>query len=243
MSKTILELIAAHNFMATMEQVERLANAVVAGQQAAGTYLQVVVAHMQAKLGKPRRGRRSAADAESAEAVLDSIHASLYPAILKGVGPDDLAMPERNRRATFARSAASTVRFFITHGGDIRTVDVSTVTKAGLRAAVQPEQEEVPEGETRVERGFRKATQAVVRSAQRLLARGDPERAREQIEQALEVLEGLLAMEPAPVQAAAQPQPAAQHDFGGATTTIVGARRPGGRTTSHQPAQLHRPAA
>lgn len=231
MTKTIVELIAAHNFVATNEQVERLANAVVAGHQADGTYLRVVLAHMQAKLGKPHRGRRSAADAESAEAVLDGIHATLYPHVCKGVGNGDIDTPERNRRATFARSAASTVRYFIRNGGDVRTVDVATVTKGGLRSAVAPEQPEAPEGETRVERGFRNATQAVVRSAHRLLARGDPDRAREQIEQALDALEGLLATEPA------------AQDFGGQTTTIVGARRPGGgRSTSHQPAQLHRPA-
>lgn len=241
--KTIIEIIAAHNFVATAEQVERLAGAVVAGAQADGTYLQVILAHMQAKLGKPRRGRRSAADGENAEVVLDAIHATLYPSVCKGVGPEDLAMPERNRRATFARSAASTVRFFIQHGGDVRTVDVTTVTKGGLRKAVQPEEAAAPEGETRAEKGFRKASQALVRSAQRLLARGDPEKAREQIEQALEVLEGLLAMEVQPVTAA-QPQAAAAQDFGGQTTTITGTRRPvGGGRSTQQPVMIHRPAA
>jgi hypothetical protein len=238
--KTIIEIIASHNFVATGEQVERLANAVVAGHQADGTYLRVILAHMQAKLGKPRRGRRSAAEGESAEAVLDTIHETLYPHICKGVGNGDIDTTERNRRATFARSAASTVRYFIREGGDVRTVDVTTVTKAGLRAAVQPAEAEAPEGETRVQRGFRKATQALVRSAQRLLARGDPDEAREQIEQTLEVLEGLLAAEPK-AAAAAQPRPAAQ-DFGGTTTTIAGRPRAGTRGTPANAPMLHRGA-
>lgn len=231
---SIIEAIIAANFMADAAQVERLAGQVVEGQSADGTYFKVLLAHIQAKVGKPtRRMRRSGAEVEAMEHVLEGIHADLYAAVLKGVGPDDLPMDERNRRATFARTAASTVRYFIRGGGDIRAVDVATATKGGLRKAVQPETP-APADETRVEKGFRLATDAVVKAAQRLLARGDPDVARERIEAAMDALEAVLAE--LPEEQAAQPQA----DFGGQTTTIVG--RPPGRGAPAERPMLHRGA-
>lgn len=236
---SIVEVIALANFMADALQVERLAGAVVEGQQADSTYLRVALAHMQARLGKPaRRARRAGTDVETQETVLDAIHNELYPHVLKGVGPEDLPTEERNRRATFARSAASTVRFFIRGGGDVRQVDIATATKGGLRKAVQPAAPEAPANETRAEKSFRLAQEAVVKAAQRLLARGDPEAARQRIEGAMDALENLLLeMEEE------QPAQAQQQDFGGTTTTIVG-RQPVGRGGGAPAgAMLHRPAA
>lgn len=233
--QSIVETIVAANFMADATQVERLAGTVVEGQAADGTYLRVVLAHMQANLGKPQRGRRRAApDAHAAEVVLDGIHENLYASVLKGVGPEDLATNERNRRATFARSAASTVRYFIRNGGDVRTVEVATATKNGLRKAVQPESEAPAEGETRTERAFRKAQDALVASAQRLLARGDPDIARERIEAAMDALEALLDAVPTEEQA----QPRA--DIGGQTTTMVAGRHIPGRGAPAERPMLHR---
>lgn len=224
MSKSIVEMIASANFMADIAQVERLAGNVAEGQVADATYLRVVLAHMQANLGKGRRGRRATVDAHSAEVVLDKVHEQFYPAVLKGVGGDELPVPERHRRATFARSAASTVRYFIRNGGDVRDVDVSTVTKSGLRKLVKPEAPP-PENETRAERAFRKATEVVVSSAQRLLARGDPDIARERIEATLEALEALLTELPE--------QPEAGQ------TTVVASRSGVRGTPAHAP-MLHR---
>lgn len=222
-ARTIIETIIAANFMANAAQVEQLAHNVVEGQNADGTYLRVVLAHMKSKLGTPRRGKQP-----PQEPVLASVHELLYPAILKGVGPEEMPQAERFRRATFARSAASTIRYFVLNGGDVRGVDVATATKAGLRKAVQPQT--AVEGETRVQRTFRTAREAVLRAAQRL-ARGDPEGARERVEGLMDELEAWVA-------ALDKAQPPGQ-DMG-ATTTIVGARsvsRP-----SAQPAQLHRGA-
>jgi hypothetical protein len=233
--KTIVQVIAAAHYMADAAQVERLAGAVVEGQQADATYMRVILANMQAQLGKPRRGRRSQAEAQSAEAVLDSIHETLYAAVLRGVGPEELEQTERNRRATFARSAASTVRFFIKNGGDVRSVDVATVTKSGLRASVQPETK-APENETRAERTFRKAQDALVRSAQRLVARGDPVETRARIEAAMDALEALLESIP---EGNVQQAPA---DIGGTTTTVFGRAVPGRSVADRPGAQLHRSA-
>lgn len=225
-TKSIVEIIAASNFMADATQVERLAGNVVEGQAADATYLRVILAHMQANLGK---GRRRRADSQSAEVVLDSTHERLYQSVLKGVGPEDIDSTERNRRATFARSAASTVRYFIRGGGDVRSIDVSTATKSGLRKAVQPEVSTPPdEGETRAERAFRKAKDNLVEKAQSLLARGDPDVARERIEAAMDALEALLDSLPAAA------------DTGAQTTTIVAGRHPGARGTPAERPMLHR---
>lgn len=218
---TVVAAIARAHFMATAAQVETLAHDVVAGQNADGTYLRVLLAHVQSKLGRPRRGKQP-----PQEPVLDSIHESLYPSVLKGVANgDEITDTERNRRATFARSAASTVRAFIRGGGDVRGVDVATATKAGLRKAVAPETPST-EGLTRAQRGFSNAASAVLRTAQRL-ARGDPEDARERIDALMGELEKLLNELEAP-----EPE----H---GATTTIVAGRAGAGREST-QPAQLHR---
>ena len=210
--------------VASATQVEQLAHNVVEGAQADGTYLKVVLAHMQSKLGRVRRGKQPAQ-----EPVLDAIHEQLYPHVLKGVGPDDLPQPERFRRATFARTAASTIRYFVQNGGDVRGLDVATATKNGLRKAVQP-QTPVTEGETRTQRSFTKASEALKRSAARL-ARGDPDDARQRVEGLMDELQKLLD------DLGKEPQP----DMG-ATTTIVAARPGGSGRTSTVPAQLHRGA-
>lgn len=223
---TVVQAIVKAHFIATLAQVETLAHDVVAGQNADGTYLRVLLAHMQSKLGRPRRGKQP-----PQEPVLDSVHEALYPSILKGVtNGEEVTDTERNRRATFARSAASTVRAFIRGGGDVRAVDVAAATKAGLRAAVAPPAPEPEEGATRAQRGYVKAEDAYLRSVQRL-ARGDPEDARERVEGLMEQLEKLLAELDAPATV--------EH---GATTTIVTGRAGVGRSAPSAPAQLHRGA-
>lgn len=224
---TVVAAIARAHFIATPAQVETLAHDVVAGMNADGTYLRVLVAHMQSKLGKPRRGKQP-----PQEPVLDAIHETLYPSVLKGVSNgEEITDAERNRRANFARSAASTVRAFIRGGGDVRGVDVATATKAGLRAAVAPAAPSA-EGLTRVQRGFVSAEQSVLRAAARL-ARGDPDDARERIDGLMAELEKLL-------NELGEGEPA-QPDHG-TTTTIVAGRAGVGRGTPATPAQLHRGA-
>ena len=80
--------------------------------------------------------------------------------------------------ATFARSMASTVRFFIRNGGDVRGLDIPTITKNGLRAMVQPENPIV--GGTRAERAFLRNAEGVTKAVA-AMARGDPEAARERL--------------------------------------------------------------
>jgi hypothetical protein len=222
----IVAAIVRANYAATGEQVEQLAHTVVSGLRAGEVYLRVVLAHMQSRLGSPRRGKQA-----PQEPVLDAVHAELYPSVLRGVGPDEMPDDERNQLANFARTMASTVRYFIRNGGDVRGVDVTTVTKNGLRRAVTPETQEPVEG-TRAERGFLRAAEDVKKRVA-AMARGDPETARERLEAFMDELDALLAQLPAAEEA--------QPDVGGQTTTIVAGRAGVGRTPT-QPAQLHRGA-
>jgi hypothetical protein len=187
----VLTTLAAAAFIATQEQVKELASFVQHGAESDGTYFKVVLAHTMAKLAK--RGRRSA---KSQLEALDNVHADLYPAVLEGVGPTELESAERTRRAKFASSSASTVRRFIKLGGDVRNVDLATVTKTGLLASVLPKVER-KEGESRIERSFNRAEAALMDSANKLMARGDPDEARERVEQVMAALEKLLDNPPA----------------------------------------------
>lgn len=227
----IVAAIASANYAATGEQVEQLAFAVSVGVDAGTAYLRVVLAHMQAKLGRGRRTRSAAPQ----EPVLDAIHEEFYPHVLKGVGPEEMERDERNSRANFARTTASTVRFFIQHGGDVRTLDIPTVTKNGLRAAVTPTVT-VPEGASRALRGFVTAREGLKRAIIRL-ARGDPAEARQQIEQLMDEYEQLLEeLGREPDKPAASPP----LDVGGQTTTIVG--RTPTRSSGTVAPMLHRGA-
>jgi hypothetical protein len=150
----VVAAIAKVNYAATGEQVELLAHTVVSGLRAGEVYLRVVLAHMKSRLGSPRRGKQP-----PQEPVLDAVHGELYPSVLRGVGPDEMPDDERNQLANFARTMASTVRYFIRNGGDVRGVDIPTVTKNGLRKAVTPEAAPIVGG-TRAERGFLRARRA-----------------------------------------------------------------------------------
>lgn len=177
---TILETILKAKFLADEKQVEALAGIVGEGINASGTYLSVVLAHAQEAVGNKRKSR------DTHLAAVDEIHERFYPAVCRGVGPPEMETDERNRRATFARTAASDLRFFIKQGGDLRALDAATVSKAKLRA----EGKEVPTG-TRTERSLTKAAQTWERAVRRL-AKKDAEAARKEIIDQQAHLEALL---------------------------------------------------
>lgn len=221
---TIIDTIMKANYAATDTQVEQLAHTLVLGETADNVYLRVLLNRMQAQLGRPRRGK-----APPQEPVLEAIHEKLYAVALRGVGPEDMPMPERHRKANRFRTNAATVRYFIQHGGDVRSLDIATVSKASLRKSVQPGSAPV-EGETRAQKAFRAAEAAVLRTLERLV-KASPDEARGRVEHLMDELEAWLAKLDAG-------QPAAPDHS--ASTTIVGARSPG--RPSAQPAQLHRGA-
>lgn len=167
MSKSILEALAASNFLATDSQVESLASLAADGQRAGGTYLSVLVAHVKGVLSEAKRKPGPSAQLSA----IDAQQERLYPHVLKGVAPEGVEQDERNRLAIFARTAASDLRHYVKAGGDIRKLEPAEVRKHVLRS----EGKEVPTG-TRAERAFSRAQTALVSTAQRI-AKTDPEEA------------------------------------------------------------------
>lgn len=181
MSKSILEALADSKFLATDAQVESLASLAAEGQQASGTYLSVLTAHVIKALAKVKRATKAAQ-----LATVDKVQEHLYPHILKGVAPANVEQDERNRLAIFARTAASDLRHFVRMGGDARKLDPAEVRKHVLRS----EGKEVPTG-TRAERAFSRAQLAIASSAKRI-ARTDPEEALARLRAAMGKLEEVI---------------------------------------------------
>ncbi len=163
-------------YMMTEAQVEALATERITGAAAVdqldGTYLRGLVAGAQSKLGA-KRGRSPAATVQLE--ALEGIAVSFYAAVLRGVVTADIALGstldaaevsrrtlERNRRATFARTAKSTLVAWIKAGGDIRGLDAATVSKSELRASVVAAKGEAPPT-SRIERAQRAILAAVAR--------------------------------------------------------------------------------
>lgn len=197
----ITRLIAAH-YAATVAQVESLAHerytSNVAVLNADGTYLRIALVDAQSNLGRPR-GRGAAPNAEAQLTVLTKTHEKFYPAVLKGVTTDDIAVEngldpkeqsrralERNSRSAFARSAMSTLTAYVRAGGDLRTLDAETVTKASLRAATAP-----TEPTDKVARQVQRASGMLLRAVTRR-AREHPDEAREEIGAVMDELQRVL---------------------------------------------------
>lgn len=240
----VAKLVKAHYVVHNEAEVETLAaeryasNTVVA--QADGTYLRVLLVGTQAKLGRPR-GRAPKVNGEAQLTVLGEVHERFYAAVLRGVTTPEVAIEpdldskeqrrralERNSRSAFARSAMSTLVAFIKGGGDLRSLDPETVTKAALRAAVAP-----PEPEDKVARQIQRASGALLRAIGRR-ARDNPEAARTEVETIMDELQKVLD--------SLDGEAETEHT---ATTTVVGVRpRDTGpaRTRVGTPTMLHRGA-
>lgn len=159
------------------------------------TYLRVLITAVQAKLG-PKRGKRP--DTNAQLDALESIAVPFYGAVLRGVITSDIALDasldpaeatkrtrERNRRATFARTAKSTLVSWVTEGGDLRALSVATVTKSELRAAVTAAKaEHGTPAASRIERAQNAILSAV--------AKETPEVARERLESVIAALQEAL---------------------------------------------------
>jgi hypothetical protein len=136
-------------YVMTEVQIEALAsertNSLLGAETMAGTYLRALVTGSQSKLG-PKRGKTPTEETQLA--ALEAVAVPFYAAVLRGVTTDEIAIDatvehaeavtrnrERNRRATFARTAKSTLVAWVKAGGDLRAIDVATVTKGELRAS------------------------------------------------------------------------------------------------------------
>lgn len=194
-----------HQYSMNESQIEALAaertQSQLANDATDGTYLRVLITGAQSKFG-PKRGKRLATDAQMA--ALESVAVPYYAAVLRGVMTPDIVLDasleaaevqrrtrERNRRATFARTAKTTLVSWVQEGGDLRAIDVTTVTKTELRAAVTAAKAErgIPAA-SRIER----AQRAILAAA----AREGPKVAREHLEAVIAALQGALDELPEP---------------------------------------------
>lgn len=213
----VLTDLSINKWVATAEQVGELARVYVDHQtelaNIGGSYLKVLIASTLHALGAeirtaPLRGRapkHDEAEKERQSKAFEEVQGSFYGAVLSAVIPaelqDDEGKPqsvrsanalERNRRTNFARSAASTVRSFLRNGGDLRILNVSTVTKgqlAELAASKAPAKPEAVVLGNRVE--------AVGKRALRLLeklAKEDEGAARHRLEALVSMFAAQLAV-------------------------------------------------
>lgn len=167
------------NDPATHAQIVTITRDVIAGRAASGSYLQLLVVAVQGALGD-ERGKRLTLDAVGA------VHESFYATVLGAIG-DAVSPVERNRRATFARSACSTLRQYVRAGGRLQSLDPLSVSKVQLRAYARP----VAIGTPR-EKAFQRAVEATGRSAA-ALAKDSPSAARARLRGAIATLQAQLA--------------------------------------------------
>jgi hypothetical protein len=160
------------------------------------TYLRVLVAGCQAIIGASKRGRFSPSAQTQA---LNEVSTGYYAAVLRGITTPELAPAEgldkaeatrrsleRNRRSTFARSAKSTLVSYIGAGGDLRGLEVDTVTRDPLLIFVRETR-----GTTEAEHKLERYKAAIIRLITKE-ARGDPAAARADLEHTIEALQFAL---------------------------------------------------
>lgn len=211
--KKIEDTIESKNYAGvTDHEVELLAAAHLACSEAAkrtdGSYLRILVAVLQQRFdGVKNRKRVSAADLKAHSEYLAETHTRLYAFVLKGVTTPDVMDEEtldvdtrrgraavRNSRAAFARSSASTLQMYIRAGGDVRGLDVMSVSKGQLRTfAAQAAGANTPAL-------LMSATLKRLEGQANTLAEDDPDEARtlvgDCIERLQKILDGLDAAKP-----------------------------------------------
>jgi len=220
----IEDKISKANYVATEHDVELLAASHLACNEATkradGFYLRILISRLQAQFdGVKRRKKPTKADLEAHASFLTETHTKLYQFVLKGVTTpdvtDDESLPElerrgrsltRHSRGNFARTSASTVLGFIRAGGDVRGIDVETVTKAALRGWTRAAT--VPGSNQKVE-ALQSSVRRVATLARSLMAT-DPDEARNTVEECMGqlqlVLDELGVADDAPEHGATHPQ-------------------------------------
>lgn len=132
------------NYVATDKDIEQLARTAADGSRAGGTYLRCLVAAIQSELqptvGRKRgRPRKETSSIETSVEACERSHSRLYELVKRGIADAVTDAAEINRRATFARTAASTLRSWIAAGGNVGTLDLATLTKRQLAPVRDPD--------------------------------------------------------------------------------------------------------
>ena len=139
--------IESKGYIATPTDITALTKAILAGQSAVasgnGTYLKSLHATTVAELGESpaahakTRPRLKAEGVAKQLAALEAVHGRFFEAVVTGAS-DHLPpgkkerMAELNRRTTFARTSASTLRSYIRAGNDITGLVSARIVKAAL---------------------------------------------------------------------------------------------------------------
>lgn len=207
-----LQHIEKANYVATPDDVEKMAREQFEASQLQGrthsTYFKILLACVQTEIaGKPTlrqgRGALPALDTDKHLEAFEAVNGRLYAAVIRGTVTPDIEPSdslsteeknrrsmERNRRNTFARTAASTMRKFIRLGGDIRKIVVPTASKPAMASAT-------PKGDSPNDDAIARAR--VKRAANRLatvveeLAADDRKLAAEALQEAMPEVAALLA--------------------------------------------------
>lgn len=189
--QSVVQRIEANRFLASDQDVEALARDLQTlndqAERARGAYLRILVALTVRDVGeRKRRQKLTESQTKNHLQVFEAVAARCYAAVLRAITTSDIApndtLPqpeqqrrtlERNRRSNYARTAASAVRVYIAAGADVRDLDLSTFTKAQLRAKAE---ELRPTPQLSVRRLFNAATRDVESAVKELqaLAQIDP---------------------------------------------------------------------
>lgn len=191
-----------NRYVMTDIQIETFARDLVGAVDAVNngrtTYLRVLVAGVQSTLGKVKRGKTLTGETQLS--VLSDVSARAYAAVLKGITTPDIANEdgldkaeatrrsiERNKRSTFARSAKSVLAGWISAGGDMRALDVDTVTRDPLMADTRATRGQSNE-QYKMDRNLKAILRLVQHEAKRdgAAARADLQAMIEQLETALD---------------------------------------------------------
>ena len=148
-------------FVAAPEDIREIAQTALAASAQNGetraTYLKALVATIQAELGMPQTKRRSVpAEMDESETrkqmeAMERVHERFYKevmAVVSSIPPrDEEQGVDRSvlyaNRATFARTAKSTLRSWLASGHNIKGLVASKVTKYALAAEVTRKQAQV----------------------------------------------------------------------------------------------------
>ena len=122
---TVIDDIKSNNFIAGEQQIEQLSWQHCISlddiKKSSGTYLSVLIAMTQS-YGN-----------DDALTALEVTHKMIYPAVMRGIEKAGFTGKEADKKATFARTSASTLRGYLRLGNDIHALEPGDTSKRMLR--------------------------------------------------------------------------------------------------------------
>ncbi len=181
---SIIEKIVSSNYIVTIDMVEELTRqhllATKKRENLGSTYFSTLIATTQREID----GKEEATGLDE----LKTIHKAFYGGVIRAIAATGIKGADAQKRAGFARSAASTIKTFIESGGDIRKVEAGKISKEQMRAMVAEfKKKESAPNDTEPGEFVKSAIQSVVDRI-RLVAKSDLIEARRELQDAIEQL-------------------------------------------------------